>query len=165
MAFSVMERATGVDLLRDLSDFFRAFGDMTDGFRERAARVNELLGQRTTSFVLVTSPRREAIDEGIWFHRRLKDAGLPFSGVIANRVAMIEGRARRAELTDQLGEELAAKVLDSYDAARRLADRDQANLDLLRRRLGRTPLIEVPNLEDEVHDLDGLRRMDEYLFG
>ena len=64
-----------------------------------------------------------------------------------------------------LGEELAPKVLDSYDAARRLAERDQANLDVLRRRLGRTPLIEVPHLEDDVHDLEGLRRMDEYLFG
>jgi anion-transporting ArsA/GET3 family ATPase len=165
VAFSVMQRATGIDLLRDLGEFFRAFGDMTEGFRERAARVNELLGQRTTSFVLVTSPRREAIDEGIYFHRRLKDAGLPFSGVIANRVTQSGGRARRAELTDSLGEELAAKVLESYDASRRLAERDQDNLDLLRRRLGRTPLIEVPHLADDVHDLDGLRQMDGYLFG
>jgi anion-transporting ArsA/GET3 family ATPase len=164
VAFSVMQRATGIDLLRDLGEFFRSFGDMTAGFRERAARVNELLGQRTTSFVLVTSPRRESIDEGIWFHRRLKDAGLPFAGVIANRVAIDGGRARRAELAEQLGEELAARVLDCYDASRRLAERDQANLDLLRRRLGRTPLIEVPHLEDDVHDLTGLSRMGEYLF-
>ena len=28
----------------DLGEFFRAFGDMTEGFRERAGRVNELLG-------------------------------------------------------------------------------------------------------------------------
>jgi len=74
-------------------------------------------------------------------------------------------RARRAELPGQLGEELAAKVLESYDASRRLAERDQANLDLLRRRLGRTPLIEVPHLPDDVHDLAGLRLMDEFLFG
>jgi anion-transporting ArsA/GET3 family ATPase len=165
VAFSVMQRATGIDLLRDLGDFFRSFGDMTDGFRERAGRVNELLGQRTTSFVLVTSPRREAIDEGIYFHRRLKDAGLPFSGVIANRVAQAGGRARRAELVSQLGEELATKALASHEATRRLAERDQANLDLLRRRLRRTPLVEVPHLDEDVHDLTGLGRMDEYLFG
>jgi anion-transporting ArsA/GET3 family ATPase len=164
VAFSVMQRATGIDLLRDLGDFFRAFGDMTAGFRERAARVNELLGQRTTAFVLVTSPRREAIDEGIYFHRRLKDAGLPFSGVIANRVAQAGGRARRTALVGELGEELAAKVLEAHDASRRLAERDQANLELLRRRLGRTPMLEVPHLDEEVHDLAGLARMDEYLF-
>ena len=36
VAFSVMKRATGVDLLQDLGEFFRSFGDMTEGFRERA---------------------------------------------------------------------------------------------------------------------------------
>jgi anion-transporting ArsA/GET3 family ATPase len=165
VAFSVMKRATGIDLLEDLGEFFRSFGGMSEGFRERAARVNELLGQRTTAFVLVTSPRREAIDEGIWFHRRLKDAGMPFAGVIANRVSQAGGRARRGELEELLGEELAAEVLDAYDGARRLAERDKANLELLRRRLGRTPLIEVPHLRHDVHDLEGLRLMDRYLFG
>jgi anion-transporting ArsA/GET3 family ATPase len=165
VALSVMKRATGIDLLQDLGEFFRSFGDMTEGFRERAVRVNELLGQRSTAFVLVTSPRRDAIEEGIYFHRRLKDAGLPFAGVIANRVQLGGGPAKRRELEDLLGGELGAKVYDSYDAARRLAERDQANLALLRRRLGRTPLIEVPHLADDVHDLDGLRRMDEFLFG
>jgi anion-transporting ArsA/GET3 family ATPase len=165
VAFSVMKRATGIDLLQDLGEFFRSFGDMTEGFRERAGRVNELLGARTSAFVLVTSPRREAIDEGIYFHRRLKDAGLPFAGVIANRVQHAGGATTRAALIDLCGEELGAKVYDSYEATRRLADRDQANLDLLRRRLGRTPMLEVPHLPDDIHDLDGLRLMDGYLFG
>jgi anion-transporting ArsA/GET3 family ATPase len=165
VALSVMQRATGIDLLQDLGEFFRSFGGMTEGFRERAARVSELLRQRTTAFVLVTSPRREAIEEGIYFHRRLKDGGLPFAGVIANRVQQAGPRARRPDLEQLVGDELATKVLDSYDAARRLAERDRANLDLLRRRLGRTPLIEVPHLRDDVHDLEGLRRMDEFLFG
>ena len=165
VAFSVMKRATGVDLLQDLGEFFRSFGDMTEGFRERAGRVNELLGARSSAFVLVTSPRREAIDEGIYFHRRLKDSGLPFAGVIANRVQQAGGATTRAALADLCGEELGTKVHDSYETTRRLAERDQANLDLLRRRLGRTPLIEVPHLPDDVHDLAGLRVMDSYLFG
>lgn len=165
VAFSVMKRATGIDLLQDLGEFFRSFGDMTEGFRERAGRVNELLGARSSAFVLVTSPRREAIDEGVYFHRRLKDAGLPFAGVIANRVQQAGGATTRATLVDLCGEELGAKVYDSYEGTRRLAERDQDNLDLLRRRLGRTPLIEVPHLPDDVHDLEGLRRMDAYLFG
>ena len=102
VAFSVMKRATGIDLLQDLGEFFRSFGDMTEGFRERAGRVNELLGARSSAFVLVTSPRREAIDEGVYFHRRLKDAGLPFAGVIANRVQQAGGATTRATLVDLL---------------------------------------------------------------
>jgi hypothetical protein len=40
-----------------------------------------------------------------------------------------------------------------------------AHLAELRRRIGRKPIVEVPHLQDDVHDLDGLRRMDEFLFG
>jgi anion-transporting ArsA/GET3 family ATPase len=165
VAFSVMKRATGIDLLQDLAEFFRAFGDMTEGFRQRAARVNELLGHRSTAFVLVTSPRTDAVEEGLYFHRRLKDSGLPFAGVIANRVQVAGEAADRGELDRLLGADLAAKAYESYEGARRLAERDRANLDRLRLRLGRTPMIEVPRLADDVHDVAGLRRMDEFLFG
>ena len=41
--FSGLKRATGVDLLEDLSEFFRSFGGMVEGFRERAQEVNALL--------------------------------------------------------------------------------------------------------------------------
>ncbi len=43
VVFSIMERLTGVDLLHDLSVFFRALGGMVDGFTERARRVGLLL--------------------------------------------------------------------------------------------------------------------------
>src|SRR5436305_6055508 len=60
MLFSALQKVTGVDLLQDLSEFFQSFGDMAEGFRDRAARVNELLGDKRTTFLLVTSPRRAA---------------------------------------------------------------------------------------------------------
>ena len=44
MLFSVLKRITGIDLLQDLSEFFQSFGDMAEGFSERAQRVKELLG-------------------------------------------------------------------------------------------------------------------------
>ena len=45
MMFSVLRRVTGVEVLEDLSEFFQAFSGMVGGFRERAKRVNELLGE------------------------------------------------------------------------------------------------------------------------
>ena len=84
--FSIMKRATGVDLLRDLSDFFNAFGSMTDGFSERARRVEALLGDSRTTFLLVTSPREASIQEAEWFAKRLREEDMPFGGVIVNRV-------------------------------------------------------------------------------
>jgi anion-transporting ArsA/GET3 family ATPase len=165
VVFSVMKRATGIDLLADLGEFFRSFGGMTEGFRERAALVNDLLSDSRTAFVLVTSPRRHALEEAVWFHHRLMEGGMPFAGVIANRVHQGGEAADPAALASKLGEQLAAKVLRAYEDERRLAERDRAGLAELRRRIGRKPIVEVPHLHDDVHDLDGLRQMDEYLFG
>jgi anion-transporting ArsA/GET3 family ATPase len=164
VVFSVMRRATGIDLLEDLSEFFRSFGDMSRGFHERAERVQGLLAGPRTSFVLVTSPRERAITEAIRFHHRLLDIGLPFGSVVVNRVHTVGPGATAEGLPDLVGMELSRKVADNLSDYRRLAERDHSNLDGLRRRLGRKPMIEVPELDEEVHDLDGLRRVDEYLF-
>jgi anion-transporting ArsA/GET3 family ATPase len=165
--FSVMKRATGMDLLEDLSGFFRSFGDMAAGFRERADGVNRLLSDSRTAFVLVTSPSSGAIEEATFFHHRLLDAGLPFAGIVANRVRpeLPAENGAGAELEGLVGNELTAKVLASFEAERRLAGRDRANLERLRERLRRCPMIEVPQLDADVHDLPGLRLMDEHLFG
>jgi anion-transporting ArsA/GET3 family ATPase len=165
LVFSVMRRATGIDLLSDLGEFFRSFAGMTEGFRERAARVNELLGDSRTAFVLVTSPRSHSVEDAIWFHHRLMEAGMPFAGVIANRVHEGGSKGDPGELAELVGDELAAKVLRAHEDERRLAKRDRAGLAQLRRRIGRKPILEVPHLHDDVHDLDGLRQMNEYLFG
>jgi CobQ/CobB/MinD/ParA nucleotide binding domain len=162
--FAAMRRATGIDLLEDLSEFFRSFGDMSRGFRERADRVRGLLAGSRTAFVLVTSPRRRAIAEAMEFRRRILDAGLPFGGVVVNRVHVVEPSATAAGLGELADQELAEKVAESLADNRRLADGDHANPEPLRRRLGRRPMIEVPELDDDVHDLDGLRRVDGYLF-
>jgi anion-transporting ArsA/GET3 family ATPase len=162
---SVMRRATGIDLLEDLSEFFRSFGDMSAGFRERAERVQTLLGSPRTGFVLVTSPRRWAISEATAFHHRLLDTGLPFSGVVVNRVHVVGGDATTEGLAGPAGPELTRKVADSLADNRRLAEGDHANLQVLKRRLGRKPMIEVPELDEEVHDLEGLQRVGGHLFG
>jgi anion-transporting ArsA/GET3 family ATPase len=165
LVFSGLKRATGIDLLDDLSAFFSSFAGMTEGFRERAGHVNELLADSRTAFVLVTSPRADAIEEAGWFHHRLMDAGLPFAGVVANRVRPAPPRGDAgAEVEELLDGPLARKVLRTWEEERQLAKRDRANLATLRRHLGRKPIIEIPYIDDDVHDIDGLRRMDEYLF-
>jgi len=163
LVFGALRRATGVDLLQDLSGFFRSFGDMAEGFRDRARRVDALLSDSRTTFLLVTSPRRAAVDEAAFFHHRLLDSGMPFGGVVVNRMHPV-APASAGEVVELLGEHLGGKVARNLEDFRRLAERDRRNLAALGERLGRTPMIEVPELDDDVHDLDGLARMNEHLF-
>ena len=73
----MLKRVTGVDLLQDLSVFFRSLGGLIDGFKERADAVDALLADPGTTFLLVTSPEREPIDEAIFFWRSSRRRGCP----------------------------------------------------------------------------------------
>ena len=166
---AVLGRVTGADLLRDLSEFFGAFAEMAEGFRERAARVRELLGDPGTTFLVVTSPRRDAIDEALFFRRRLDEAGMPFGGAIVNRVLEQPPEADAAlerELAQLLGgdEALARKVARNAADLRGLAVRHHERIALLERELGGRPVLRVPHLAGDVHDLAGLAGMNRWLF-
>src|SRR3954469_10654436 len=86
VVFSILQRVTGVDLLRDLSVFFRSLGGMIDGFTERARRVGALLEDPATTFLIVTAPRHDPSEEAIFFHRKLREAAMPFGGLVINRL-------------------------------------------------------------------------------
>jgi anion-transporting ArsA/GET3 family ATPase len=168
VAFSLLKRVTGVDLLQDLSDFFQSFGDMAEGFNERAHRVNELLSDRRASFLVVSSPQRDSIDEAIFFHRRLRERRMPFGGVVVNRMrslaADVSGGEVEGDLGALLGDELGRKVARNLDDFRALAERNRLNVHTLERELGDEPLLVVPELDDEVHDVAGLALVNEHLF-
>jgi anion-transporting ArsA/GET3 family ATPase len=165
MVFSILKRVTGVDLLQDLSVFFRALGGMIDGFTDRARRVEALLADPATTFLIVTSPQHEPVEEAIYFHRKLSAARMPFGGVLVNRVheaPAVDGDL--PELADELGDKLAARVGISAREVAALAARDAQSIAHLRRSLGDPPTIVVPELDDDVHDVDGLARVREYLY-
>jgi anion-transporting ArsA/GET3 family ATPase len=167
LVFSLLKRATGMDLLQDLSEFFQSFGDMAGGFRERAETVNALLSDRRTTFLLITSPERDSIDDAIFFNRRLRESRLPFGGVVVNRmheVAAAGDGAVEADVAALLGKQLGRKVARNLQDYRRLAERERENLARLREELGAAPTIAVPHLDDDVHDIRGLARMNEHLF-
>lgn len=178
VALGLLRRVTGAELLSDLSDFFRLLGGLLGGFRERAAQVEALLRAPGTTFLLVTSPEREPIEEAIFFQRRLSAAGMTLAGAIVNRVHVdalaAEGDAaapalaelpalleRGAGLSPPLARSVAAAFADEHALARR----DAANVAALAQRLGaRVPLLQVPLLDEDVHDLDGLARLGAQLF-
>jgi anion-transporting ArsA/GET3 family ATPase len=170
MMFAVLKRITGMDLLEDISEFFQAFSGMVGGFQERAKRVNELLADERTSFLVVCAPQGEPITEAVYFHRKLVEAKLPFGGVVVNKV---HAEAEPEVATDDVESELVAALGDA-DLARRaagnladfrkLALRDRRNIERLSRELRARAVICVPYFDEDVHDLGGLMAVNEYLF-
>jgi anion-transporting ArsA/GET3 family ATPase len=174
LALGLLRRVTGAELLSDLSNFFRLLGGLLGGFRERAAQVEALLRAPGTTFLLVTSPEREPIDEALFFQRRLRAARMALCGAIVNRVHVDElagdddalaDLPSRLERTAGLSPALAKQVAAAFADEHALARRDAANVARLRERLGAgVPLVRVPLLDDDVHDVDGLVRLGAELF-
>jgi anion-transporting ArsA/GET3 family ATPase len=164
VVFGLLERLTGVDLLHDLSVFFRALGGMIDGFTERARRVGALLEDPGTTFVIVTAPRHDPVEEAIYFHRKLADASMPFGGLVVNRMHVARQVDGAGPLPDELGEDLAARVATAAHELAALASREAASVERLRAALGDPPTIVVPELDGDVHDVEGLALMRAHLF-
>jgi anion-transporting ArsA/GET3 family ATPase len=166
VVFGVLKRVTGVDLLNDLSVFFSSLGGVIEGFRERSKGVKDLLTDPATTFLVVTSPEREPVEEAIFFRNKLREAKMPFGGLIVNRVQPFGSEpADEQALTRELGDaKLAAKVVKTWDEARVLAGRDQASLKRLKAETGDSDPVLVPLLEGDVHDVDGLVAVHAHLF-
>src|SRR3954467_10803212 len=110
LVFSVLRRITGVDLLRDLSAFFHALRGMIDGFTERARRVGALLSDPATTFLIVAAPLHDPVEEAIFFHRKLREAGMPFGGLVVNRVHQPPLEEMPSGVAADLGPALARRV-------------------------------------------------------
>jgi len=166
---AAMRRITGIDLLADLSTFFQLLGGMTEDFSARARQVQEMLHAPTTAFVLISSAQTEPTEEAIWFRRTLEDSGLPFAGVIVNRVhhdvlGEHEPDELIAALEDELDPALAERVAQNFRDYHLLAARDERNIARLAAEMNGEPLLLIPQLDDDIHDVDGLLKLHRYLF-
>jgi anion-transporting ArsA/GET3 family ATPase len=172
VALSVMKRIVGFDLIADLAEFFNAFSGMVDGFQARAKRVNTLLADRETCFLVVCGPQGEPINEAVYFHRKLVEAKLPFGGVIVNKVHYPAEQLRGANpidlpatLAEKLGDaDLAQRVAANFSDYQALAERDARNIKHLASEMRTRGVIRVPYLDEDVHDLAGLAEINRYLF-
>ncbi|MDQ4072641.1 MAG: AAA family ATPase [Actinomycetota bacterium] len=164
-----LKRIAGVQVMEDVSEFFAAVAGMTQGIRDRAARVEALLSGPSTAFLVITSPRPDSVEEAICFRRRLAERGMPFGGVILNRVHFrtggFDGSVPSSELAETLGAELGGKVARSLEDVEALAARDRRSAARLEQALGQASVVSVPNLDDDVHDIAGLAALNELLFG
>jgi anion-transporting ArsA/GET3 family ATPase len=161
-----VSRVVGGDVVQDAIAFFRAFEGMEDGFRQRARKVQQLLSDAGTAFVLVASPRRDAVDEGMFFVSKLEESELGVEALVLNRVHPRFGEgpaeADRARAVT-LGPTEIGRLFANLADFRQMADGEEAHVGFLVRRIAPAPAVRVPFLADEVHDLGGLTEVARYV--
>lgn len=169
MVFAIFARVTGVDMLSDLSAFFRSLSGVIDGFGERTRGVATLLRDGSTTFMVVTSPEPEPAREAVFLSEKLASSDMSRGGLIVNRVHFdgLGGHSMQevqAALTPELGDRLAARVASNLADFDVLVQRDHDTVASLKRELDEPHPILVPHLDEDVKDVAGLAALAEHLF-
>ena len=171
-----LSKVVGGDVIADAIDFFAAFDGMEQGFAERARRVDDLLCERSTAFVLVASPKADTVAEAGFFADKLHDAGIDVRALVVNRMqpsftGPVAGARNRGETPDALrarAAELSGTALaDHYTAladSRVLAAGEHDHLAGLRARVAPAPVAELAVQPFEVTDLTSLSLLADLLF-
>jgi len=165
----IIRRLAGPRLVEDTIEFFRSLAGMEQGLRRRAAEVSVLLRAEGTAFVVVSSPRSEAVAESAHLAETILDGGFGLDGVVVNLVHPSFGPIDAIDAIDDVFADLAPGPLADQVAHHRdllaLASSERVEMVELTQLAVDGCVTEVPLLENDVHDIDGLARLAEILVG
>lgn len=182
--YQVADRILGSQFLEDIAEFFLNFQSMYEGFVDRARAVERLLHDRRTTFVVVTTVEASPLREAEFFVSALEERRLHLGALVLNKTLPDyflgrDGHAAARTLATDPGPAAAAVATGELDGATvgrvlRTVGESFLNFEVvakreaeLRAELARVPelVLRVPYFEVDIHDLSGLARLGEHLFG
>ncbi|MEQ8275675.1 MAG: ArsA-related P-loop ATPase [Deltaproteobacteria bacterium] len=168
-----ISRFTGAELLQELAELLAGFSGMFDGFRERAKAVRKILEADDTTFFVISTPNTSGVDAAGQFHERLTSHGIHVGAAVLNRATPDPFGGEPCPALDALEAAVVAEG-GTADLAARLhreaeltRDRAVAHVEArtsLDNRLD-VPVVLIPQLPRDVHDLLGLEQLRRHLFG
>lgn len=162
-----VRRLAGPQIVEDTVEFFRSLANIEPGLRRRAQEVSVLLRSEGASFVVVSSPRAEAIGEAEHLIGALRDGSFPFAGVVVNLIHPMPEQlsvADRAAL-DGLDEGPLAEQLAWHDELTELATAEREEIAGLADLAEDVVVVELPLMAVDVHDVEGLVGLADRLVG
>jgi len=177
VATRALTKVLGGQMLGDVQTFVAALDTMFGGFRKRADHTYALLSDRTTTFIVVAAPERDALREASYFVDRLDEEDMPLAGLVVNRMYRVSAPGLSAPRALGAAEELGDEDIGSKHAAITQGllrmHAVQAEISARHESLARRfiaghpgiPMVEVPAASGDIHDLVGLRAVGDALAG
>jgi anion-transporting ArsA/GET3 family ATPase len=157
-----ISKVAGAEIVQDAVAFFQAFEGMEDGFRTRASAVHELLADPATAYVLVTSARPDAVEEAGFFAAKLAEREVAVAALVVNRIAPSFGGA---DGPGAAGPAALAPLEENLAHLNALAATEAAGYGSLAAQVAPAPVGRIPLFGHDVHELAGLERAADCLFG
>ena len=158
MLLRTISKVVGSQVVSDAAEFFQAFEGMEAGFKERASEVQDLLAQKSTSFVLVTGTHKDTVDEALYFASRLGEFDLEVELVISNRITPDFGEAN-----DDGNQNLPGEIRENLDYLTKLRSAELGELSRLALIVDSGKHILVPQLSHDIGSLCEIQEIGEVL--
>jgi anion-transporting ArsA/GET3 family ATPase len=153
-----VRRLAGPQIVEDTVEFFRSLANIEPGLRRRAKEVAELLRSDGAAFVVVSSPRAEAIGEAEHLIGALRDGSFPFAGVVVNLIHPMPEPLTAADRValDDLDDGPLADQVAWHDELTELATSEREEIAGLADLAEDVVVVELALLAVDVHDVEGL---------
>ena len=170
---NVLSKILGAQVLNDVGAFVAAIDTTFGGFRERADATYALLQDSGTAFVVVAAPEQDALREATYFVERLKTDAMPLAGLVLNRMQSVHAPHLSAGAAVVGAERLESDADTQLTRSLLFLDADRKRVAARQKHLAErftaahpdVPIVEVPALAEDVHDLEGLSQIGGLLAG
>ncbi len=177
VVLKAMGRITGGGFLEAMAEFIAQLNELFGGFKQRAQMVQRALRSKDVAFVLVTSPAPMSLREVVYFAERLEEHEMPLGAFVVNRLHVVPPGPNRIAKEPEIEKAVVkARVMLEDEGPKRLsrahkeafllAQLDERHL----RALGDVtksgaPVVRVPELASDVHDVKLLAEIGDLLVG
>ncbi|MFM2181526.1 MAG: hypothetical protein RIR54_820, partial [Actinomycetota bacterium] len=130
--FIVADRILGAAFLSDIAEFFTLFRTMETPIVARARRVESLLSDPATSYLVVTSAEPVAMNEAGFLVQELRQREHRLEAVLANRIMpqrLADGATRRAEALESSTDPTRQRLAVAEREIASIADAESHALD------------------------------------
>jgi len=173
-----LAKFVGMEFLEDVAAFLTDFQGVLGAFHDRATSVAARLRQPDVAFFLVLAAETPAVDEALYFEKRLREAQIPMEAFVVNRIHQRPGSSDVDEIAARLRArpELAGVSADDLERVAaplgrtaieigQLCDGEARELGRLRSASPGTLVLQVPLLDRDVASLSALARVGTFLDG
>ena len=169
-------RMTGGPFLEELAEFLKLFGTILEALKQASIALEILFREDNVHFFLVLTPQHGVLKSALGFKTELARRSLPFKGFILNKTHIgADDNLPQADAVISMLETVTAgpshDAIDHTQAIEAFLDQERV---LLRRdraianKLGRAssfPVLCIPSMLGEVHDLESLMALSKSVLG
>lgn len=152
-AMKVFEKLTGSHFYKDLSEFIQNLQDLYKSFQIQANDVSNLLADKKTSFITISSPEKQQLVESHKLEQQLQDFGFQLNLLIVNKCneTVIE------ENLDMLPANLQNNIKELLQKQKQQVEYEDSLInESIESMSTNIPYQKVPLFHKDIHDINSL---------